>query len=63
MLRNLLVGGISSVCLLGYVGFSTAAEPPGKKAEAGHDLRPILEKLRKNEKLVEGKTNSHAASN
>lgn len=60
MLRHLLLGGVSSFCLLGYVGFSAAAEPPGKKADAAHDLRPVLEKLRKNEKLAEGKNKIHA---
>jgi hypothetical protein len=62
MLRKLLLGGFSSLCFLGYASLATAAEPPREKTAAAHDLRPIMEKLRKNQKLVNGKNKVHAVA-
>ncbi len=60
MSRSLFLGVLSSLCVLALSITSSAAEPPREKVEAAHDLRPVLEKMRKNQKLIEGRNKIHS---
>lgn len=67
MSRNLLMGALVSCCLIGFSSISLAEEKPkeskpheatpteAKTSSSPADLRPTLDKMRKDHKLIQGK--------